>query len=88
MPSGMPRVPTGDIRRITDGLERGYVGSAFYSPAQPGHLRFAEHSCVLVRWSMQRTRSALAGAWAEARVGAAEARLLAMFELEEGAVGG
>jgi hypothetical protein len=36
---------------------------------------------------MQRTRSALAGAWAEAaaeaslRVGAAGARLLAMFEL-------
>jgi hypothetical protein len=37
---------------------------------------------------MQRTRSALAEAAAEARVGAAEARLLAMFELEEGAVGG
>ncbi len=34
-------------------------------------------------WSMQRTRSALAGAWAEARVGAAEARLLAMSELAE-----
>jgi hypothetical protein len=30
---------------------------------------------------MQRTRSALAEAAAEARVGAAEARLLAMFEL-------
>jgi hypothetical protein len=47
VPSGMPRVPTGEIRMITDGLERGYVGSTIYSPAQPVHLWFAEHSCVV-----------------------------------------
>jgi hypothetical protein len=41
-----------------------------------------------VTWSIQLTRSALAEVATEVRVGVAEARLLAMFELKEGAVGG
>ncbi len=48
-------MPTGDSGRITAGLERRYVGSAFYSPAQPVLLRFDEHSCV-VRHAIQWTR--------------------------------